>query len=797
MAGSLKPTGGLGGFGGARPNSVSLDGAPPQSATSGFGGGFNPNPLTAQVMPGSTIKNFLATGGGSGAALSGFNWKSHGGGLEQNEVLAGMLENSGAVSQDTIEYLIGKAEEPMVKFMTEMARRSPTFFYKSYQEVKNNFILDQDTGVVCPLKKTFIEEINKFPSFHQIVAVQGAVIFGYLLIEEMRKSGKEQWTSTDFKNACDIACYQILFLEMLNWLFTTKKGATFTHRLPKKLENLMGNLEGIKEQFAKMWEMFDAPFPYATLNFVQAVSTPVEYARVFDPNQYGDYLGYVPHQNSNQASQETTMQSVMDMVTRNAAEFHRSQGSHQQPTYQTAASQENLNEVGMTWGTIRNDLENLTRSNKGEYDLPRYFKPIGPPNTYFIPESDWRHIQKVYKRHPDMKQEDAVMRNCFRVVVIDLVTDNGWFSQVVRDEKLDVARVFQNPKLLLPKLEAPEDESELYMVVAAPVAEVANEKLEVDVAKVKELGNGIPAIVIDEQIVETKSAAIINNVNLITNRVTAKFKEDTCAAVFDNLTEWDTFTCATPEDKTRLFLDAPYLFADAALSSQERPSFLDAGRHLKRLFRENVIDNAVCGFINSRLTNITNEWLANQCGYNVVDGKGGGGKLQIDNFVADIDDLAKFLSENDEQAMGVFTDGKVSNYLTQHLQMFYKTNPFLVAPEEMGVLDKIKDDVDLYVIRSFYLANVKGNKGPYYEEANVPQYIKRSVFPEIFHLMEIVVEDQVEEGDVVPEEVYRDKLIRFVGSNNVWLFSYALGDRNVATLRHVDTQVPLVLLGLN
>jgi len=798
MVGSIKPTG-LGGFGGSRPGSVNLNADPPQSdgrQAAGMGG-LQGAQLHQQIIPGQAIKNFLAGVASSAAttgAGGGFNWKHHGGGLEQNEVLAGMLENGG-ISQDTIEYYIGKVEDPMTVFMQHMVRRQPTFFYKNYQKMKEQFTVDQDTGQICPLKKEFIDDINKLPSFHQTAAINGGVIFGYLLIENMRKSGKEQWSEADFNNASEIACYQALFLEFLNWLFNTKKGVSYTHRLPKKLELQLNNLETIKEEFSKMWEMFDVPFPYASLSFSNAVSTPVEHARVFDPDRYGDYIGYIPQAKRDQAYTNSDYESINAMVDRNVAS-RRGEYYHE-PAPKPAASQPNFdNEVSMTWGTTRNDFDNLTRENMQDYNLRRFFKPIGRDNHYFIPETDWRKIQKVFKRHPEMRQEEGLLRDCYRVVVIDFDNNDGWFSHAVRAEGLDVARVFSNPEVLLPLLEKPENEGDLYMVVAAPMADVVKDekKLEVDVERIKELGAGIPAIVVDEPIVEQKTTALMQNVKLITDRLTSKFKDNKAAVVFDTLVEWDVFSCVKPEDKTRLFQDAPYLFSDAELKDNERPSVLNAGKHLRRLFNENVIDNNVAGFINSRMTAIVNEWLVNVCGYNAVDGKGGGGKLQIGNFVSDIEDLANELQKNDDQAYGLLTDGAVSNYLTRNLRMFHKVNPHGIPPEEMGVIEKLKDDVDLYVVREFYMANLVNDKGPYHEEFNVPLYIKRSKFPELFKLMEIVVEDP---EAPTTAEVHKDHLLRYAASGHVWLFSYVGGDRNVATLRHVDTDKPLVVMGVN
>lgn len=772
---------------------VNLDNANPPAAHRGLGGmGGQQQQLGVQagaMAPGSTIRAIM--GGAAernGQPVGGFNWRTGTGGIETNEVLAGMLEAGGGIDAGSQEYYISKAEYPMVQFFNFMMRREQKLFYHNYITVRDSFILDNVTGAVDPIKKDFVDEISRRPEFIKTVANQGMIIFGYILIEELRRSNKEEWTQQDYFSGVQIAVSHLLYLEFLSWLCYTKKGQAWMNRLPPRLENILSNLDAVKERFSVIWDFFDATFPYAQLDFVKRISTPLEYAKLNDPDQYAEFLGFAPGRKIDASHQNIELQKTLEMIRRNAQEFNN--GGYQEHHHQ-AASQPQHEEVNMTWGNFRSDLENLDIQNKHTFDLNHYFKYTGRANHYYVAEGDWKYIQRVFRRHPDQRQEHAIAHNVYRVVVIDLDKNDGWFSYPVRLENVDVPILIQNPALLLPPLDKMRADGDVYPgIVPVALEDVTDKDLLVKIPVIKKQGKGTPAIVVSDPVVSTESKTIIADISLITNKVTADLKGQ-AACIFTDVSSWDVYEVEKPEIKTRLFHDLPFLFADSEMDV--RPNLVEVGALLNHYFEQDIIPANLAEFINGRLTDITNQWLVNSCGYNMVEGKGGGGKLQIKSFVNDIEKLNAHLRSKDALVWNMLIDNEADNYINSHLKMFHKVNRFIQAPENMSAIDKLKDDNNIYFIRDFYIANVVNDGGPIYGEVNVAQYIKRSVLPELFQLVEVQVE--LDGEDITAG--YRDHLIRFGSTNNVWLFSYSVEDRNVATLRHVNTDKPLVLLKTN
>lgn len=739
--------------------------------------------------PGAMLRQYLSGQGGGGGATSSFNWKSHNGGLESSETLGKMLNGAEVDDKSTKEYYIDKVAQFMFHFSDSIMRnKHQTYFYQHFIEVRDNFFMDMQTQTACPVKKEFVESVMKVHDFKRIVGFNGSIVFGYLLINELKKTGADDWNEREVHSACQLAISHIMSFEFVNWLVSTKKGRMWHNRLPANIDRSLGNLEGLKDQFADMWEMFDLVFPYANLSFAKTTSAPMEYHRVFNPAEYGDTFGRVPGDYNPQP--RTDNDSVLALVERNAQLRKR---FVEEPRQNVAAPHQELyNEVGTTVNTIRYDFPSINRSNMDSFDWRKEFRPIGKENHYWVCESSWIHIQKIFQRHPEQRQEEAVGSGVFRVIVIDLDGARTWQSFTVRNEKLTVQYVMSNPERLLPLLEKSPDEDQVYAVTVTPVEMVdkAN-KLEVPLEMVKELGEGIPVIAVNETLVSQSTQDLITNVDLTTRSLTKNIKG--VAAIAFNLGEWDTYSLKPDEQhvKVRLFQDAPFLFNDAG-EKGGRPSMYQAGRKLVHYFNENIIPEALARFINARLMNIVNEWLVNEMGYNVVDGKGGGGKLQITNFVQDLEDLNKFLKEKDPLAYELFNDGSRDNYLTKGLRIFHYNNPYGMDPEEMPALDRLKSEITLYVVRDIFMVNVINDRGPLHSEENVPVYIRRSVWPDIFKMVE-------DAFDKTTENVFEitDKVVRYGEAGNLWLFSYTSDDRNVATLRHISNSKPLVLMSMN
>lgn len=776
------------------PRKQGLGGASVNVNTGGGHPGFGATPPGAQqqsfTTPGAMLRQYLSGQGGGGGATSSFNWKSHNGGLESSETLGKMLNGAEVDDKSTKEYYIDKVAQFMFHFSDSIMRnKHQTYFFQHFIEVRDNFVVDQQLQTVCAVKKDFVESIIKVHDFKRVVGFNGSIVFGYMLIDQLKKTGADDWTEREVHSACQLAVSHIMSFEFVNWLVNTKKGRTWHNRLPPNVDRSLGNLEGLKDQFAEMWEMFDVPFPYANLSFAKTTSAPMEYHRVFNPNEYGDTFGRIPGDYN--PAPRTDNDSVLALVARNAQLRKR---VVEEPRQDVAAAQyqDVYNEVGITVNTIRYDFPNINPQNMDQFDWRKEFRPIGKENHYWVCESSWLHIQKLFNRHPEQRQEEAVGSGVFRVIVIDLDGARSWNSFTVRNEKLTVQYVMSNPERLLPLLEKSPDEDAVYAVQVTPVemVDVAN-KLEVPIEMVKELGEGIPVIAVNQTLVATSTQELLTNVDLTTISLTKNLKGT--SAISFNLGEWDTYSLKPDQQnvKVRMIQDLPFLFNDSG-EKGGKPSMYQVGRKLIDYFNENILPEGLAKFINARLMNVVNEWLVNEMGYNVLANKGGGGKLQISNFVADLEDLNGYLKAKDPMAYELFHDGSKDNYLTKGLKIFYYNNPFGVDPDEMEALDRLKSEITLYVVRDIFMVNVVGDKGPLYSEENAPVYVRRSVWPEIFRMIEDAFDKTTENNFDTT-----DKVIRYGESGNLWLFSYTNGARNVATLRHISNGKPLVLMAQN
>ena len=785
MTNTLRPTG-------ARPGAVNLDGgAPGVTAGAGRGGvGGAPGAMQTPQMPqgpqtpGNAIRGLL----GQTSSLGSYNWKAHSTGLYRDEVLDRMLNNDGTNDPDSMEYFVGRVEYPMMQFINGVFHRN-NLFYTEYVKVRDAFPIDPQTGLTVPVQADFIETVKKLPDFVKTVAYNGAPFFGYTLIDILKKEQKDNWIDNDYRYAAQVAARNVLFFEMISWMMHSSKGKEHSMRLPKDLEARLANWDAIRDGVAQVWEVFGATSPYASLEFSRTVTTPTDYRMLYSrTSDYADYIGYVPGGGNTvgDAISPGNEDDIFAMVNRNANARYGITDTPRQAARPTNFEREN----GMTnWNSTRNDLENLNPQNKGEFNLRKYFHNIGKPNHFFVPESDWKHIQKVFRRHPDMRQEEGLLPGSFRVVIIDLDADNGWFSRIVRSEKLDVPLILSDPEKLLPLIQNPENPNDAFMVQVFPVDEVREEnKLSIPVETVKKMEDKIPLVTVKDPIVSRESKELLSTVDVVSEKLTSNMKKQNAVAF--NVIAWDAYTCADASEKTRAVQDLPYLFADAVFTADEpAPTPYQAWRHFSKYAQEGIVSNELLGFINSRLTAITNEWLVNVCGYNAAPNKGGMGKLQIDNFIADFEDLNKFLREKDEVTYQWLHVNDKASYLSTKMRMFSVENPHVQKSD--NIIEAAKQELDLYVIRQLYVVNVNRNKGPFHEERNVPIYVKRSVWPELFKLVEDGFDDTV---GTKPDFDTTDKLIRFGASGNVWLFSHSMVDSNVATLRHVAKDKKLVLL---
>lgn len=738
--------------------------------------------------PGEMIKAMLTSnlGSVSSAQGGGFNWGQYSTTLYEDDALRSLKAGTDH-DENSNAYFIERVAGAMAEFMKQIFHRVGPFF-EEYKRARDAFPAT-GMGTACPTRLAFIEAVNKQPEFTRVMAVTGTPFFGKRLIEVLKADNRDQLKTSEYLDAVHIAVRNVLFFELINWLMKSPQGQQHARQLSPELLGKFAHLDRFKDVAQATFDTFGQSSPYATVEFKRPESTRPDwstlygqYSSMFNHSQFDGPAGGIETQTP--VSGDPGMAAIMEMVKRNAAEYRgesRPQSQPQQNTY---------GDPIVSWNNVRNDMNNLTPMNRNEFNLKRFFHAIGKPDHYFIPESDWKAIQHAFRKHAEQGPEETVQPGSYRIVKIDIDGDSGWFSWVVRSEKLDMPTVLSDPSKLLPLIEDPENLAETFKVTPVKHEEVAGKtSVTVTVANVKKLKD-IPLIQFGQPIVANNSNELSTTIDTANAQITKNITTENATAF--NVTPWDVFTVSKPEDKTRLYNDMPFLFRDNEVG--DGPTPYQAARALRTYFSQGIINADLANFIDSVLTTTINDWLVNAHGYTVAKGKGT--HLSIGSYVADMEDLSNYLKEHNEEAHRALHVNDENTHLVARLRIFNFDNPFkpkAAEGEEVNVLDQLKLDMDLTVIRPMYVAVVNHRGGPLHQ-SNEPVVMRRSQYPEYFQLVESGFEDTM--GENTPYDT-TDRLIRFSASGNTWLFTYSSYDPNIATLRHVANTKPLVLLPLD
>ena len=782
MSGMIRPT---------RPGTVSLSDS--QMAMGSVGMGMRPGmgQPTQQMSGADSIRALLSQGiGNTSTNNSGFNWSNTNNSLYAEEVYKS-LQGNNTENTDSLAYYIELVAPGMAVFVNQIcARLMGGLIFEEFKKIRDNYRLNPNTMQVDEILSAFIDDVNKHPEFNRIIGMHGAPFFGQQLIDILRTSNRQGLDTGDYLSATHGAVRNVLFFELVSWLTKSSRGQMYTHNLPKYIMAKIADLDKYKEYASKIYDMFGQTFPYAGLEFKRPQSTRPDFSMLYgniggyelgtlDAHRAsaGDYQTFTP-------PQDDQYREVYEMVARNAAARKQQQyGYAQQST--APKVKETVDGAITDWNVVRKDYENLTPANRNEFNVRRFFRPTGRKNHYLVLDTEWRKIKHAYPKHPEMGVEETLLPGCFRIVVIDLDTDEGWFSHIVRT-KMDAAMVVSNPAKLLPYLDNPEDMSQ-FTIRPVKLEDVGDkENFTIEVETCRELEKDIPLVVVEDEIVSQSSKDIETTIRNANQSVSKNFKEENATGF--KVTNWDTFTCHSPEDKIRLFQDLPFLFKDGYVDTQK--SFFQICREVSGFIGDNIVNSDVMEFITERLTTTFNEWLVNQMGYDADPS--GDNHLSTSDIIEDFREMSEHLKEHDEVAYHDFHDKGSNNYLVNAAQIFTFKHPEKEG-EELTNLEKLQQEVDLVVSRDMCFTVVNRRGGPIHTPGEVV-YIKRSKFPEYFQLMERGF-DQIMGPNGNPD--ITDKVIMFSDSGNMWLFTQSAVSSDVATLRHITRTDPLVIRSLD
>lgn len=762
-----------------RPSSPGAVTLPNQGAVAGMGNRGGATVNTASQDPMQIYRQFVETGMAS--TSGGIKWEQYGTGGGYDNGLQEIANASGP-DADSIQYMAAAVAPANVMYLQQILSRSGKF-YEVYRQTVESFRRSDVTGQPCPVRDAFITMFQKHQEFTRPVAVHSSPLFGWRLINIKRETGKDELTSGQYLGAAEVAIRSVLFMEMVNWLMKTQEGQMHARQLPDDLAAKMPNIAKFNEVIDSACAAFGVNNPYANVTF--EITTPARSDLINNRYESGANYLYGGNDGSTGRTEISSGDDLYDLVHRNAMQ---AQGFQRAPVQRSEQHEESCYGGSERWNKVRGDFENITPNNKHEFQLHRFFHSIGKPNHYLIPESDWKAIKKAFKKHPDMGQELTALDGCFRIVIIDLNADSGWFSTIVRNEAYDMPTLLTDPTKLLPLLEDP-DGTGLLSVTAIPVEDlIKDKKLEIDYDECRKLEKSVPVITFKDKITTSDSRDLEATMSSVSARLTKNFTKEN--AVSFNTTIWDTFSCASQEDKIRLFHDAPFLFKDSEMEA--RPSWYTACKLLLAYFKQGTLDKEVYSFIDNRLTTIINDYFINCAGYDSYPHEKN--HLSVDSIVRDYDDLDLELEKSDPIMFGLFNQNDPNHYLSQALKIFTYKDPFAdESDKEKSVIEQIKHEQELVLERPLHITYINNRGGPFYTDANVPVIMKRSQFPEYFELVEKGFEPTM--GDLPFDST--DKLFYFSQSNQMWLFSYSAIDKNMATLRHVSRKQTLVLLALD
>lgn len=741
-----------------------------------------------QIDPAAQFR-MLTEGNAQTGGNAGIRWEQYADTRYEDPALR-EIRSEAAQNDDINAIFVQKYSQAGVELYSQMVQRRG-LLYEEYRAALEAFRMNK-MGMHCPARSEFVDTINRHPEMVPKIAAAAMPLFGQRLITEAKSTPNGELGKKSYFEAEIFAVQGVLVMEMISWLCKHPQGRQWAFRLPKDVAEWVGRLEAYKDIFNAACVTFNTTNPYAQLVWDAKPPTRPDTHLVSEAQSAYLYNDYTRSQGV-QSSSQGVPADTLDMIVRSAAKSRQRAmggGGYQQAVNPVVDSGQ------VSWNRTRNDMQNLTRENMEDFHLSRLFHSIGKPNHYFIPESDWKRIQHVYRRHEEQSlQEETVFNGTFRIVILDLDNpDAGWFSTVVRSEKIDMTTALTSPEKLLPLLEANSDSGEIMVnPVALDDALVkgarGKKEKEIDVDFCEKL-EGIPLITIPEKVVTQSSKKLTAAIDTTNERLTENLKTPNATAFHAVI--WDNFTCGHPDDKIRLREDVPFLF-QGGIEDERRPSYFHRIKSLAKYFKETEIDEELVDYVTTRLTAVLNDWFVSCLGY---DKQKTDNHLSITNILEDYDDLDEHLEQNDTEAYRWFNaPASAENYLTESMRLFLLEDKYASLDQEEagGIIYTTQKELDLFMERKMYVVTVNKRNGPMPDGSGEPIVIKRSKFPEYFDLIEKGFEPTMG-VDANPRAV--DKLIQFEGGDHLWLFSYSSYDINSATLRCVSRRRSLIFLDM-
>ena len=732
----------------------------------------------AKADPLQHLRGLVDGGGASPGNGSGIRWDALGSSRYEDDGLRALKGETDAEELLNQEYIAKYAAAASDFFASLIHRRGG--IYGEYRSVLEHFRHSKTLGSVCHIRNAFVDTINRHPEFMIYIAKAGVPVFGQILIDMAKMSSTGNLSEQEYRRAVQMASTMVLTMEFISWLTKNPEGREKAFNLTPEIKKIVSDLERFKDTFTHACTTFGLSNPYAGLVFESSAPVRSDNSMILEAERalkgMTNFGGSAFHTEVQADSRE-----LFEQVFRTAAMARQRGSLPTQPVEDSTFG-------SVAWETQDVDFNRITEDNKDHFDYRRLFKWI-KDDWYWIPEDEWQKVKHVFKRHPDQpEQEDSVLNDSCRVVKINFDTDEGWISTIIRLEGLDMSTGFMDPKLLLPALEVAEDGYNS-QIAQVPIEEVVGKgkSLAIPTGVVEKL-EGIPLVTVKDKIAASASRTILAAASSTNKTLTANIK-GTNATSF-NTCIWEYFNCESEADRKSLIKNLPFLFSD---QEDTKLSFFMRVKKIVNFFDSAIVGAELGEYIDNRLTLLVNEWLISALGYH--NSPEHEEYLAVESIFEDYSELDNIFKETDEEAFRCFNaEASPTNYLTEQMKFFVSESAHNEEAEDDSVIDKIQKGLRLVTERPIHLTVVNKRLPPAnMETGTLPLVIRRSKFPEFFHLIEEGFKPTMGEEREIKVV---DKIFQFDEDGSMWLFTYSSLDVNMASMRRVTTRRSLLQMDL-
>lgn len=719
--------------------------------------------------------------------------------IYEDKTLAEFKAQSGENSEESNAYFKSHASAYMVQFVQECKIYRHGMMHSTFKDLVENFhALNQ---VNSQVKREYTQFLLSRIDLLDVVALRTSFWFGFLVANILRNSNNGTPPRQQILNAAQTATINILNIEIVLWMNGAHKGKQFLFNPTPDVAELMAVFNKRRQVASTVFQFFDEQSPYDSANFMDnnnldgsAQSILPELA-AFNVRQRINPVkdlglnnidgSYVPDflETTTEEQRELMMIPFQNLRNRSAyADINTPPAPQHSPDmyndYEGYSTPSN---------TYRTDISNITKGNRHQFDIRRFFNPTGLEHWFTIAEDDWLFIRGVLKRSPKQRMEESLVRDCKRLVHYNFDNESeygGWTSRSIRFKGIDADMILSDPSKLLPLLTDPgfDPETSVKVMDAKEFFDEEGKKLGPD-AKVfdalREPGFEYRIIKSDEELESDNTAKVMERLYVMGHTLTSETHQ--ASAIFNDFDITGRMLVTSKYKRDTIAKRFPFLFFGN--DSLDDHSYFSALNEIKKAFQRGSVDDDTVEtndrfdvFVERRLTTDFNNWLINACGYAVKSEDGA--QLNVDNIFDDLEELKKVLLTQDKEVYDSLNQIGRCNHLLEQMKLF---DPISETPEGLSPVAAAEYELSLYRRRKYSGIIICNQPGPK-PIKNKTIILRRSVHPEFFLLLDELKKDLPTKGRSIESE---NILLMYKNTNDLFMVTQTVYDDNVVTIRNI------------